>query len=371
MKKFPGQYAIVAALIVLIGGAMLLAARYNLLPNVPWGKNTLKPVQVDVVPLGTIDKHVRITRTGSVERSTAVPVNAVFSGSLTELYVKEGQAVKAGQALFKLEPSAQQPVQEVVKQTSGAAPQSQANYDNALKEFTRYQKLYEVGAIARKQFENAAARLEQAKAGLDNTSSAEQASSSVPTGPATVTAPIDGIVTGLTTTPGKAVQAGQQLLSLGSGQELEAVVQLSQNDLYLVHLGTTAVIQVGQRIISGQVSRIYPQVAADQIPTFLAHIRLSENPSGLLQSGMSVAIHVETGSSAPVPAVPTNALLRDGQGRTFIYLAADNKASLQQITIGETVGDYTEITSNLPEQSLVLAGDVKNIKDGDAITMME
>lgn len=166
------------------------------------------------------------------------------------------------------------------------------------------------------------------------------------------------------------MQAGQQLLSLGSGQEVEAVAQLDQSDLYLVQLGTPAVIEAAQQIIAGQVSRIYPQVAANQISSFLAHIKLTNNPAGLLQAGMPVNIRIDTGKSVPVPAVPTASVLQDDQGRNFIYLTANGKALIQQVNIGETIGDFTEITSNLPQQSMVIISNIDDIKDGDAITVL-
>jgi len=86
---------------------------------------------------------------------------------------------------------------------------------------------------------------------------------------------------------------------------------------------------------------------------------------------MSATIHIDTGKSAIVPAIPTSSIFQDSQGQNFIYLAADDKAIIQQIGIGETIGDFTEITSNLPEQSMVITSNINDIKDGTAITVMQ
>jgi membrane fusion protein (multidrug efflux system) len=373
LKKFIQQYRFSISLTALLFTvALLLAAHYNRLPFTSLAQHTTSQTSVNLtaVPLGTINKPLQIVRTGSMESSTSVPVTADFSGLVSELYVTEGQVVKTGQPLFKIQASSEQPT---VNQPTGDSQQAQANYDNALKEFNRYQKLYEIGGIPRRQFEIASARLQEAKEGLANAQSSAESSTSNTTinGSATINAPIGGIVTGLSTSSGKAVQAGQQLLSLGSGQEVEAVVHLHQNDLYLVHLGTPATMEVSQQTITGQVSRIYPQVEADQISSFLAHIKLTTNPDGLLKSGMPVTIRIDTGKSSVVPAVPTASVFQDDQGRKFIYLAVNGKALIQQVIIGETIGDFTEITSDLPQQSMVITSNINDIKDGDAITVVQ
>jgi RND family efflux transporter MFP subunit len=369
VKKISQQYRIIVALIALLFTvALLLAASYNLLPIAVWPQHIIakSPIKLTALPIGTMNKPIPIARTGSIESSTSVPINADFSGRLSEIYVTEGQAVKAGQPLLKL-----QATKEPTANQNTGISQIQANYDNALKDVTRLQKFYDLGAIPRRQLEIATAKLEEAKTRLTNAQSTIHSSNATINGSVIINAPIDGKVTGLSTAPGKTVQAGQQLLSLGSGQEVEVVVNLDQNDLYLVHLGTPAIIEVSQQAIVGQVSRIYPRVEADQSPSFIAHIKLTTNPADLLKSGMAVTVRIETDKTALVPAVPTASVLQDDQSRNFIYLAANGKAVIQQITIGATIGDFTEVTSNLPQQSMVITSNVADIKDGDAIEVTQ
>jgi membrane fusion protein (multidrug efflux system) len=370
LKKFIQQYRIIISLTALLFTvALLIAASYNRLPLTLLTQHSVPqtPINLTAIPLGTINKPIQITRTGSIENSISVPITADFSGLLSEIYVTEGQVVKTGQPLFKLQASSE----PTVTQTTGDSQQAQANYDNALKEFNRYQKLFEIGGIPRRQLEIATAHLQEAKESLANAQNTTVSSNATINGSATINAPVGGVVTGLSASSGKAVQAGQQLLSLGSGQEVEAVIHLDQNDLYLVHLGTPAAIEVSQQNIGGQVSRIYPQVEADQISAFLAHVKLTNNPDGLLKSGMPVTIRIDTGKSSIVPAVPTASVFQDDQGRNFIYLAVNGKAVIQQISIGETIGNFTEITSDLPQQSMVITSNMNDIKNGDAITVMQ
>ncbi len=369
MKKFIQQYPIAALLTVLsFTAALLLAANSNnLFPFSIWNEHRIprEPIHLTAVPLGSIDKPVQIIRTGSVARATSTPITADFSGLLSELYVAEGQVVKKGQPLLKIQASSAPVVEQ---STEAPSEQTQSNYDNALKEFNRLQRLFDLGAIPRRQLDTAAILLQEAKDNLSSTQNAPHPSSTMINGSTTINAPIDGIVTGLSSS-GKAVQAGQQLLSVGSGQEVEVVIPLNQNDLYLVHLGTPAVIEASEQRVGGQISRIYPRIEAEEVSAYLAYMKLAANPNGLLTFGMSVTVHIDTGKTAPVPAVPNASIFQDGQGRNLIYLAVNDKALLQEISIGETIGDFTELTSDLPQQSMIITSNMEDIKSGDSITV--
>jgi len=378
MKRLSRQNRIILVIIVLsLIVGLLTAASFNLFSFTPRNQQIgLKaPIAVTIAPIATVHKPIKIIRSGSVENANTVPVKTEFPGILSELYVTEGQSVKSGQPLFTVEASATPSggSQGTTKQTMGSSQQLQANYDNALKEFVRYQKLYEIGGIARRQLDNAAARLQEAQANLSNNQNVSSGNGNAETftGPVTVKAPIDGIVTALSVTPGKTVQAEQQLMSLGSGQEIEVVIPIEQQDLYLIHLGDQATIERSSQAIAGQVSAIYPEIKENQVSAFRAHIKLSDTSSGLLALGMPVSVRINTGQSAVVPAVPTASIFQDNQDRNFIYIAVDGKAVLQQITLGEAIGEFTELTSILPQEAMVITSNIQDIKHGDSVTAIK
>lgn len=370
MQKFVQTKRVFLAAGIVIA-AMFLAGKYIFLAHLPGSVRQEQPVQLTAAPIDRVNKVIRLPRGGSIQSAAAVPVNADFSGQVTALYVKEGQAVKAGQPLYQLKaaPDAipNQPAME-------RSQELQDNYDNALRDYQRYQKLHEIGGIPRRQLETAAARVQEAKDALANAPVASTISSLPENGLSTVTAPVDGVVTQLSVTAGAAVQAGQQLCTLGSGQAFEAVVQLSQNDLYLVHLGTPALVQTAlHQTVSGQISRIYPQVEAEQDPYFLAHVKLGPYPPALFQAGMAVTVYIDTAATSPVaiPAVPTTSIFQDSQGQSCIYLAVDGKAVVQPVSLGETMGELTEITSALPEQSLLVTNNPRDTQPGASVNLAQ
>jgi len=362
---------IITVFLLIVG--LMSAASYNLFPlTFPIHQTGLKtPLTVTVAPIASLHKPIKIVFPGSVENANTVPVKTEFSGILSEIYVIEGQAVQSGQPLFTIEVS-EKPFtasEGESGETTASAQQAKANYENALKEFNRYQKLYEIGGIPRRQLENAAARLQEAQRNLTNDPGSGNTEPFV--GPVTVKAPIDGIVTGLSVAPGKTVQAEQQLLSLGSGHEMEVVLSIEQQDLYLVHLGRQATIELSSQTIAGQVSAIYPEIKDNQVSVFRAHIKLGNSTPGLLKLGMPVAVRIDTGQTALVSAIPTVLIFQDNQNRSFVYIALDGRAVLQQITPGETIGELTEITSNLPKEGMVITSNLQEIKNGVSITVIK
>lgn len=367
MKVIPPQYRILAIITAAIA-VLLLFASYKSSAVAVWSQHFFAkpPINLTAVPLSSVNKPVQIIRTGSIENATLTPIAAPFSGSLSEVYVKEGQVVKAGEPLFKIQAS----YEASSSQPAAAAPAPQGNYTKALEEFNRYKRLFEIGAIPKRQLDTAAAKLEAAKESSNGDPGGVSSSASVPS-VTTVTAQVGGTVTGLAASSGSTVQGGQTLLSLGSGQTFEAVIAINQNDLYLVHLGTPTAINTANQTLTGQVSGIYPKIEASQIASFLAHIKLTTNPPGLLKPGMPATVRIDTGNSAPVLAVPSTAVFQDGQGRKFLYLAVNGKALLQEVTTGDTIGELTELTCILPPDSMVITSNLDELKNGAAINVVE
>lgn len=366
---------IVSAALLLLA-AVGLGVRYHsvipaLQPIIPQTAVTVK-----VVPVSLINKPIQIVRAGTVAQSAVIVVNTEYTGQLSEIYVTEGQHVKAGQLLCKLEelPAGHKFTSTIpTKQSNGILPQLQDSYDNALKKFNSYQNLYAIGGISRREFESASASLKEAQdrlAGNRNNSAANGASA-VLRGSAVIQAPTDGIVTGLSATQGKAVQAGQQLLNLGSGNDMEVLLRLGQDDLYLLPLGTPVQIEAAGQFIAGQVSSIYPQVEEQQIAYFLAHIKLAGNSDALLKPGMAVNAHIDSGQSSMISAVGGTAVFQNEQGQAFIYTAVNGTAFAQAVTTGQIIGDFIEITNDLPQETMVIISNIDKIKNGAAITIVK
>jgi membrane fusion protein (multidrug efflux system) len=319
------------------------------------------PTKVSVAVVSLMDKETPLALAGAVEDSKATLVTAQLPGRISEVYVSEGQVVKPGQPLAKIDAAAR-PVP-----ADGPAPAGgvQAAYDSALKDYERYKKLYEAGAVARRQFEAAAARLQLAREAQSGPGAASSGGVQ-PSGPVELAAPRGGTVTGLAAAVGKTVQTGQQLMVLQNPGEVRVVSHLARKDLYLVRPGTLARVTVADmpgKVFTGWVDDIYPEVGQ---PTFRVHIQVDHG--GLLKPGMAADVRLSTGQGAIVHGVPSTAIVRE-QGLSYLYLVVDGRAVRQQVTTGATSGDYTEITSDLAIGTFVVNGGAAGLKDGDLIEL--
>ena len=266
------KFVVYAALIAI--GAFLFAIRY---PSSP--EPAIPPVTT-APPTAAANNKSAIIRTGVIENATLLPVNSGFAGKIVEVYVKNGQLVQAGQALFKLEYS-------MSAATNAGDPTGTKKVDSE-----RLKKLYEQGIISRREWENATGA--QAPTPRNGDTSTSPATSPGRIAVATANAPIAGIVTGLAVSAETAVQADQRILSIGGGNQLEAVVSLAQDELYKVPLGAPAVIEIAEQTIPGEVSSIAPELKDNQVVSFQARIPIS-NPDQsvlLLKPGMSATIHI-------------------------------------------------------------------------------
>lgn len=364
IRQFPKSMMVITALLLaglLVGGISFFLQR--------------KPVSVTVTPVSTVNKPLHIQRSGSVVQATMVPVYSPGAGHVSDVYVTAGQVVKAGQPLVKLEITGGGDETIVAPDTPAEETSSAAKdlYEKALKEYNRYQKLYEQGAIPRKQLEAAEVHLQAAEAGIQSQQgvAAPVRTSTVVKGPVTIQASIDGTIAGSVVATGSEIQTGQELMALGSGQDVEIVVPLEQRELYFIQLGSQAVIEIEGQQLAGQVSGIYPEVKDKQITSFMAHIKLIQLPGNMLTPGKLVTVDITTGQEVATIAVPSQSVLRDEEGQCFVFFAIEGKAIRQQVTIGETIGELREVTTVIPQDSLVITNPIDQLKNGDTVTVAE
>ncbi len=325
-------------------------------------------LSVTTAPVSVINKPVEIILPGSIQSRQAVIISAEIPGRISELHAKEGELVQAGQQLVHIDGSGEQVVIDApINSSANQNSDLQANYDKLLREYERYQKLYQVGGIARKQLEDVSARLQAAREAMQNGSDSGSSRQARQAGSADLTAPISGKVTGLSAAVGKTVQPGQQLMVIDTGGDVRAIVHIEQKDLYLIQAGTPAEIildGLNQQSRTGQVEAIYPE-AGTSAPAFLTHIRV-DNTNGLLKPDMAITVHLRTSQSIPVRAVPRSAILND-QESNYLYLVIDNKVVKHKVNLGVIIGDFIEITSPLPEQAIVITSGTNNVNEGDAL----
>lgn len=334
---------IIVAGVVLIGTVVAVqASRGN------------KPTEVYTEMSSVRDIIEVVSATGKIQPETEVKISSDVSGEITAMLVNEGDQVKKGDLLCRIQPDIYMSALERVsasvnttranlKTTQAQLEQAKANLVSAESIFRRNQKLFEQKAIAQQEFENAKAQYESAKAnvtGLEESVNAAQytiesseaslkeASSNL--AKTYIYSPVDATVSRLSVEKGERVvgvsgMTGTEIMRLANLNEMEVNVDVNENDIIKVHKNDTALIEVDAYMdqkFKGIVTEIANSSNAtgtsiDQVTNFTVKIRmLRESYNHLVtdrnpvpfRPGMSASVDIQTRRVDDVVAVPIQAV---------------------------------------------------------------
>lgn len=299
-----------------------------------------------------------VSANGKVQPEVEVKISADVSGEIVELYVEEGDEVKKGDLLVKVNPDIYVSMKEralAAVNTSKAnlanskarLSQVKAQFINANASFLRNQTLIKEGAISASEFDAAKAAFEVAQAEVEAAEQSVLASDyNVKSADAslkeagdnllktTIFAPMNGTVSMLAVEAGERVvgtsqMAGTEMMRIANLKEMEVNVDVNENDIVRLTLGDTTEIEVdaySDRKFKGVVTQIANSaktlgLSADQVTNFEVKIRilrfsyedlLSKEKLHLspFRPGMSATVEIQTNTkvnvlSAPIQAVTT------------------------------------------------------------------
>jgi len=325
---------IIIALVVVAG--LVTAKKTGLI-----GKKEYLKVSTEKVERRSIVEE--IAASGKIQPEKEILIAPDASGEIVGLYVKEGDSVKAGQLLLKINPDVYESNVEKSSAMLNSAKanlanskarlsQSEAQMVKAEADFKRSRELHKKEVISDADFEAAKSQYDVAKAQVDAAKESVEASRySVKNSEAAVKeaennlrktavfAPIDGTVSKLSKELGERVSGasqfsgGTEVMRIANLNNMEVQVDVGENDIVRVHLYDTALIEVDAylgRKFKGIVTQIAnsantTQGATDQVTNFKVRIRmLSSSYADLMdlnnpnlspfRPGMSASVEILT-----------------------------------------------------------------------------
>lgn len=296
----------------------------------------------------------------SVEGVVNSAVRPKVSGYVTDVEVDEGQAVKAGQVLFRLETEA----------LSEDAQAAQANVNAAEVEVNRLKPLVEKGIISEVQLQTAEARLAQAKANYQ--------SISANIGYATVKSPITGYVGSINHREGSLVSPSDPtpLTTVSQVDQVFAFFSMNERD-YIDFLKSTPGKSIEDklgnfppvklRLINGDVYEHTGQIETvtgqvdPQTGTVSFRARFP-NPDRILSQGSSGQVLVPK-TYEDVPVIPESATI-DRQGRIFVYgVKGDSVVVSRSIRVRDRVNNLIVAGDGVSRGDVIVAQGVQNLRD--------
>ncbi len=307
------------------------------------------PVEVVTIARGPIESVLRYTT--NLEAESAVTVFSEASRRVRSLEVEEGDEVRRGQVLLRL--------QDDEQQTALARAKSQL--DKAELEFRRQQRLFEQQLISEQVFNEASYELEQmqlayrdAQRGLSYTA---------------VRAPISGTVTVRHVNVGDHVSVNQQLFEIIDFDSIVALVYVPEKELASLRTDGEARILAaarGNEPRQGSIKRIAPVVDPR---SGTVKVTVDVPRSEELLPGMYVSVELVTSRSDDAILVPKKALIYDAD-QVFLYRVAGDKA--ERLLLKPALEDRDNIMPDNgvePGDLVVIAGQA-GLKDGSKIDIL-
>lgn len=308
-------------------------------------------IQIYTVATAPLQRVLRLTGAVAYDGFLTTPVITQVGGPVSRILVAPGQQVKAGQPLLYVS----SPDFSLLRSSYIKAKNAFALADKIYK---RTDDLYQHGAMAQADVEQAASTRAQAQADLE----ASQQSMRIVgiadpddfiTRPATaeiaLTAPRAGEVVERLCNQGQLLQAGAtQCFTLSDMSRVWVLVNVYQNDIAYVKVGDQVTIsnETYPGAVRGKIEYIAPSLDP-ATRTLQARISAS-NPGERLKKDMYVTAEVQAGTIADAMSVPDAAVLRDGQNMPYVYIeVGDRRFARRTVTIGDSQAGKTQVLTGL------------------------
>ena len=362
--RLSGKLAVLAALLLVVGLWIAISHRGDAKPASP-AADALPPVELaaaDVAAVTTAQLTRSLPVSGSLSPLVQTTVKSKVAGEVLELNVREGQAVKQGEVLARIETrylkatlDTQQATLEKARADLALAKLNRDNSDAMLKEHFISQNAYD-----------SAASTYQADLATMKAAEAQVVLAQLAWDDAVVRAPISGTVVSRLVQPGERIEIDGGLVALVDLSQMEFQALAPASEIPGVKVGQTAHFKVsgfGDRIFDGRVERINPMTeqGSRSIKVYLS----VPNPDGALKGGMFGQGTLLLDKSAPTPAIPAAAVHNDA-GQPYVLVFANGKISRRGVTLGLSSEDLgsVEVRDGLKPGEQVLMAKLDNFKEG-------
>jgi RND family efflux transporter MFP subunit len=382
-RKKPYVIAVIALLLLTAGGLYF--------------SGIIAPaVSIDVTTVSQVYPSQSLSvlnASGYIVAQRKAAVASKVTGRLVEMHVEEGQKVKQGEVIARMEnadvSAFRNQAAANVNTAKATLEQVKADRDNALKEYERSKELLAAGFVSRSDYEAVETRYRRALEGVKAAESAVQAGAAalqnadVGIDYTLIRAPFDAIVltknadVGDIVTPiGAAANAKAAVVTIADMNSLQVEVDVSETSITAIRAGQPCDIQLdalpNQRF-RGEVYTIVPTVDRSKAAVLVKVRFLDKDPRMLPDMSAKVSFlsrRLQPAEMKPRLAANQSALIDKGNG-TVVYLLDGNRIKETPVRVGPKLGEMTEILSGLKEGDRVAIKPSKGLKDGSRIKVAE
>ena len=362
-----------------------------------------KTVKVTIEKVKASDLTSIISASGEIKPKKNVNISAHVPGRIIKIGVKEGDVVKAGDFLLKLDATQYEAIAEgnraAIRSDKAQLIQEEARLQRDKNAYDRQKKLYDEQLISKDQLEMAKAQYDVSNAQVRAIKSLiQQAEASLKStldtlNKTTFISPIDGMITSLRVEEGEVAiigtmnNPGTVLMTIADLSVMEVEVEVDETDVVGVQMAQPANVRVDafpDIVFKGKVTEIGSSALQKTAATttqeskdFKVIITL-ENPSQKLKPGLSASADIVTAEKKSVLAVPIASLVvrekpaadkdkKDAKEEEGVYMVENSRVKFQPVAKGITGGMNIEVLSGLKEGQEIVTGpynSLRELKDG-------
>ncbi len=416
---------------ILIGVAILSLIVLLVLSKKGIIGNDKKGTFVEISQVKTTTVVETVSATGKIQPEIEVKISSEVSGEIIMLNVKEGQVVKKGDLLVKINPdlytSGYNRSLSNLSGSKAGLSQAEATFKEAKANFERSKILFEKGIISKSDWDTAIATFEVAKASKQNAYYAVQSASATVNeakdnlGRTVIYAPADGTISMLNVELGERVlgtqqMTGTEILRIANLNAMEVEVDVNENDIVKIKVGDEAKVEVDaylkkqfKGIVTSISNSASAELTADQVTNFKVKVRISKEsyldlfegkPDSYspFRPGMTATVDIITKTKYNVLAVPISSVVvksdtlptkdskiedkyKDLEQASMpiidkklecVFVKVGEKAKIRIIKTGIQDDSNIEVISGLKNGDIVITGPYttvsKELNSGDKIT---
>ena len=284
-----------------------------------------------------------ITASGELKANKSVNVSPKRQGILNEIYVEEGDQVKKGDLIAKMD----------FGDLNYRIDEIKANYETQKASYLRREMLFKEGAISAEEFEEYRNRFLRSEAKFKQIRVEENETK--------IKAPFKGVITSRYAVPGAFVTPTTSASSSREGgatsssivklsQGLEIVAKVPESDIGRIKTGQDATIRVDafpEKRFKASVSKISPSAIKNNNVTSFEVTLLLGNKTEDLRLGMTSDINFQTGATKVSTLIPTVAIVTEEGETGVLIVGKKNQPEFKKVELGTSSGSKTAILSGL------------------------
>jgi membrane fusion protein (multidrug efflux system) len=292
------------------------------------------------------------TANASLDPEKVADVLARVSGVVTEIIVEEGDYVKKGAPLLRIESDE---YQHRLEQADAEASKQQARYD-------RLKKMYEGDLISAEEFEGARSDLQAAEATRDLQALALSYTE--------VRSPFDGCVFRRHVDPGRMVADGTPLFTIADVDRLLARVHVPAKEFRGIRTDQSVdlIVDSGREKLIGMIRLVSPAIDPAS-GTIKVTVEVEEHPVSV-RPGDFAEVRIVTDRHANTLLVPKGAVITD-KGDQVVFVAGDSVAVRRVVEVGFSNEENAEILSGIDEGERIVFQGQRSLQDGQAIRILD